>query len=132
MPSCLQLSLYNQTMAAPTNAMKQRLVSVFCLLAILFVAMPYATCAATAGHSMANMPAGHCDPCCPSKVASTALCCLAHPQPATPAVQSAPLGQIVVASDLPAQSFAQPAPLGVVVVTNQNLPPPLLRTNLRI
>jgi hypothetical protein len=125
-------TIYTDTMAKGSNTIHHRIVSFLCLLAILLVAIPYATCAPIDSHSMANMPAGHCDPCCPTSVSATAACCLAHPEPAVPTAQPAASIPLTVSSDalaLPERAWATPT---ILRTNNFRTPPPPLITNLRI
>jgi hypothetical protein len=119
-------------MATAANTIQHRIVSILCLFAIILVALPPVACASTAGHSMAHMTAAHCDPCCPTELSATALCCLAHSQPSEPAAQpSHPVAlrtsalPVLERERLTAPRIARAAILGVA-------PPPLLHPILRI
>lgn len=119
-------------MAKAANPIRTRVVSILCLLVLLFVAIPYATCASPAGHAMANMPAGHCDPCCPASISATAACCLAHPQPSVPAAQPAQPTALTASSTLPGVPQRLQATPIITRTTDLRRPPPPLITNLRI
>ncbi len=119
-------------MARATNTILYRFVALLCLLAIVFIAIPYAICAPTPTHSMANMPAGHCDPCCPAKASVDVSCCTAHPQPSEAVPQPAQLASILQTRDLPLVPLQRIATPQLLRITTLGTPPPLLITNLRI
>ena len=125
-------TVYTHIMATGANAIQHRIVALLCLFAVLFIAIPYAICAPTNSHAMANMPASHCDPCCPVSTSATAACCLAHPQPSVPAPQPVSPIALDVASDPP--GVPQPALFTTTAlrVNSFRTPPPPLITNLRI
>ena len=119
-------------MAPAHKTTLNRVVSLLCLFAILFVAIPYATCAPTHSHSMANMPAGHCDPCCPAKASADASCCAAHPQQSEAVPQPAQFAWILQTHDLPLVRLERIATPNFLRITTPGTPPPLLIPNLRI
>jgi hypothetical protein len=118
-------------MASMANTIQLRIVSVLCLFAILLVGLSPVACASPASHSMAGMPAAHCDPCCPAQLTASTACCLAHQQPAEAAVQFSHPTALLAGdlAELSSQRFATPQVIRAIILRS---PPPPLRTHLRI
>jgi len=116
-------------MAAKANpALGHKLVSLLCLFALLFLAVPFAICAPM---SHTAMPAMHCTECCPANAASAqASCCTSRPQadlPLSQTLESAPQAQAGVLQ----KPIAMASP-SLYLTKPKSAPPPLLRTVLRI
>jgi hypothetical protein len=130
--------IYTGMMAAANNSIWRSLVSLICVAALLFVAIPCGFCSAPHAAALLDampgaMPvAANCTPCCPGAptVISTPPCCTAYAATVDKSASTLRVAVIRLAVD-----HSAPVTLGRVaarITTHRVAPPPLLQTNLRI